>query len=98
MRHSATQGASVASVIMIRFYFHTEDGQPLRDTEGTEFVHLAAAQIEAVRLMGDLLRERPREFWRDRALKVIVTDGSGRVAFILDLKASEGAASPASRP
>jgi hypothetical protein len=41
---------------MPRYYFHLEDGQVLLDDTGSELGDVAAAQNEALRASGDLLR------------------------------------------
>ena len=77
---------------MPRFYFHTEDGQPQRDREGLELPDVASARREATLAVGDLLRERADELWRDGILRVCVTDDEGLTLFFIDVSAT---ASPA---
>lgn len=74
---------------MIRYFFHTENGRSWFDAEGMAFGDLAAAKLEAVRLMGDLLRDNAHDFWNDGTLRLTVTDQGGQIAFVLDLKATE---------
>ena len=77
---------------MVSYFFHTEDGLSLLDTEGTEFASATEAKIEAVRMIGDMLRSEPAEFWDTRALRVIVTDEAGLILFVLDCSAVEAPA------
>ena len=77
---------------MPRFYFHTEDGQLLRDEEGTDLVDVHAARNEAVAILAELLKEDPEEFWKDRSFKLTVTDDDGLTLYILDLSAVASAA------
>jgi len=44
------------SALMPRYYFHLEDGQSLLDDTGLHLRDLAAAQDEAVRASGNLLK------------------------------------------
>jgi hypothetical protein len=73
---------------MPRFFFHTDDG-PLtfRDEVGIE-MRIAEARIEATRVLGELLKDAPVEFWSSGHLIVNVEsdDGSG-----FTLKATVGA-------
>lgn len=81
---------------MVRYYFHTEDGRVCPDEEGTELPSLVAARVEAVRVLGDILKEDPGEVLRTGALRVTVTDKAGLIFFALDLSAIDTAA--AERP
>lgn len=82
---------------MARFFFHTEDGRPILDDEGTELATLAEARVEAVRVLGDLLRETPEEILATGALRLTVTDAKGLIYFALDLSATDAAAGHARR-
>lgn len=82
---------------MARFFFHTEDGRLFPDDEGTELATLAEARVEAVRVLGDLLRETPDEILATGALRLTVTDAKGLIYFALDLSATDAAAGQARR-
>jgi hypothetical protein len=82
---------------MALFYFHTEDGRSVSDDEGTMLASLADARIEAVRVLGDILRESPEEVLSTGQLRLTVTDAAGLVYFALDLSATDGAAGKAQR-
>jgi hypothetical protein len=71
-----------------RFYFHTEDGQPLRDGVGVDLADLDAARNEAVRAFCEILRERSREFWADGAFRMIVADGDALTLFVIEVTAT----------
>jgi hypothetical protein len=77
---------------MAHFFFHTEDGRAIADDEGLDLATLDDARIEAVRVLGDILRENPQELLSTGALRLTVTDGSGLVYFALDLSATDAAA------
>ena len=70
---------------MPRYHFHSEDGHRLNDEEGTELPNVDAARIEAVRVMAELLRERPEMFWRHECFRMTVTDDDDLTLFVLDL-------------
>ena len=82
---------------MFRYFFHTSDGRSLFDREGMEFDSATAAKIEAVRMMGEVLKDQATEFWDTQALKLIVTDETGLILFVLDLSAVEAPALSAAR-
>jgi hypothetical protein len=79
------------------FYFHTDDGRPEPDKDGTELPHHVAAQAEATRILGQLLEERPEVVWREGSLQVTVTDEAGLILGILQVSAVISPAS-AGRP
>lgn len=62
----------------MRYYFHTTDGEDVRDREGEEFADDAAARQEAVLLFAELLRDRPKIFWIEGRFRVTVVDAEGR--------------------
>jgi hypothetical protein len=80
---------------MPRYFFHTADGRAYHDDDGTELAGDEAAQIEAARMMGQLLNEQPREFWAGGGLQMTVTNASGLILFVVDV---EGVTSPSARP
>lgn len=66
---------------MNRYFFNTQDGEAVLDVDGVELPDIAHAQIEAVKLMGELLREHAEEFWRTRNFAVTVADEEGATLF-----------------
>lgn len=77
---------------MAQFFFHTEDGRSISDEEGIELENLADARVEAVRVLGDILRESPDEVLSTGQLRLTVTDAAGLIYFALDLSATDAAA------
>ena len=73
---------------MPRFYFHTEDGRRLLDREGVDLPDLDAARRQAVRALGEILKDRSDEFWADGALRMSVCDEDGLTLFILEATAT----------
>jgi len=82
---------------MAKFFFHTENGRSFPDNEGTELETLADARMEAVRVLGDVLRETPDEVLATGMLRLTVTDAAGLIYFALDLSATDAAAGQARR-
>ena len=72
---------------MPKFFFHTEDGTCVRDTDGTELPDVHAARNEAVVILGELVREDPDQFWRDAGFRLTVANEDGLTLYILDLSA-----------
>jgi hypothetical protein len=54
-----------------------------------EFPDLRVARLEAVRLAGQLLLDRPAEFCKDLAWQIQVIDDGGAAVFEVDLRAGE---------
>ena len=72
---------------MPRYYFHLQDGTLEIDDQGTELLDFNAAKIEAVRLLGAVIKDQPDEFWSSSSLKMMVTDEASVLLFALDLSA-----------
>jgi hypothetical protein len=72
---------------MPRYFFHTEDGTSHLDEDGLELPNHRAAQIEALKTLGQLLNDESSEVLDGHGLKLIVTDNSGLILFVLDLSA-----------
>ena len=53
--------------------------------------------MEAVRVLGDILRENPDEVLASGQFRVTVTDADGRLFFALDLSATDAAADRAQK-
>lgn len=77
---------------MPRYFFHVDDGCSTKDGEGTDLPDIFAAQAEAIRLSGELLRDMGAKFWDGTAWSLTVADETGRVLFILRFSADEGTA------
>jgi hypothetical protein len=72
-----------------RYHFIVHDGSDIPDPDGTELLDLRAARVEAVRLAGQLLLDRPDTFWEGSGWHMDVTDHSGDILFRLDFKATD---------
>lgn len=74
-----------------RYYFHTQNGDRVRDDQGEELADLDAARNEALTVLGEILRYRGSAFWTTGSFSVIVTDAGGEVAFSITAQASDAA-------
>jgi hypothetical protein len=68
---------------MVRYFFHTDNGDPRHDADGVELPTGQAPCLEATRLLGELLADRPEDFWMSRSLTLTVTDAVGHVELVL---------------
>ena len=75
---------------MPRYFFHVDDGFSTRDVDGTDLPDIFAAQGEAIRLSGELLREMEAKFWNGVEWSLTVTDENEGVLFILRFSADKG--------
>ncbi|MFN7128387.1 MAG: DUF6894 family protein [Brevundimonas sp.] len=76
---------------MPHFYFHTENGDCIRDDQGEDLADVDAAREEAVAVLGEILRYRGAAFWETASFSVIVTDADGRTVVSVTAKASDAA-------
>lgn len=79
---------------MRTYFFHTEDGRRVEDDIGTPLPSDDAARLEAVRVLGELLREKPELFWEHKRFELTVTDEDGKTFLVLHLGAGEIKPSP----
>ena len=75
------------------FYFNSENDHPELDPEGIELPDIAAAQREALRLLGRMQQDADGDgIWQGKGWSVWVTDapsGRGHIFFKLQLSATE---------
>lgn len=76
---------------MPRYFFHTQNGDCIRDDQGEELRSIDAAREEAVAVLGEILRYRGASFWTTRAFSVIVTDDEGQTVVSVTASASDQA-------
>jgi hypothetical protein len=65
------------------------DGYSARDTEGTELPDIYAAQDQAIRTSGEILRDMGAEFWNGTEWTLEVTDESDQILFVIRFSADE---------
>jgi len=73
------------------FYFHTKNGDCIRDDQGEDLPDVEAAREEAVTVLGEILRYRGAAFWETASFSVIVTDADGRTVVSVTARASDAA-------
>ncbi|MGH1572779.1 DUF6894 family protein [Methylobacterium sp. P31] len=74
---------------MPRFYFNIHDGESGLDTEGTELPDWQTARLEAIRLVGQILREDAQSVALGEDWHVEVTDHTGLILFQMTFQVIE---------
>jgi hypothetical protein len=92
-----TEASAESQSILARYFFHVEHGGSFLDKQGVELPNLHAARVEAVRLLGELLRDEAHRSWDCRAVKLSVTDENHLILFALDLSGIVAPASASNR-
>ena len=69
---------------MAKYFFHAEGAHTYPDEQGSDLADLEAVQLHAARMLGELLKEKPEEFWSD-GLKVHVANAAGLSLFSLEV-------------
>jgi hypothetical protein len=80
---------------MPRYFFHTEDGETILDSQGMELPDLKAARAEAIRTCGEMLCHIPSAIDIDNGypFRVWVTDqpsGGGSKMFTITVATENG--------
>jgi hypothetical protein len=73
---------------MPRYFFHTIDGDCVRDDLGEELAGDEAAKEEALVVFGELLQHCGHRFWDTRTFSVVATNDNGEVVVTLTAQAS----------
>ncbi len=76
---------------MPHYFFHTQNGDRVRDELGEDLPDAEAAREEAVTVLGEILRYRGAGFWTTGSFSVIVTDAEGRTVVSVTARASDAA-------
>jgi hypothetical protein len=79
-------------VAVPKFYFHTENGERVADTDGSDLADIAAAEDAAVQILSETLRGNSKLFWENEGFSVTVTDDQGLTLFSLQVSATIAAA------
>ena len=82
---------------MPKYHFHAKDGRTYPDRDGTTLPNDDAARIEAAKVLGDFLREKPDELWADQSFRLTVTDHADLTLFVLEVTVTESPAAAAPR-
>jgi hypothetical protein len=78
---------------MPRYFFHVHDGAAWLDAEGTELPSLETAREEAIRALGEMIRDIPPAISKGEQFQLWVTDqprGEGSKLFVLTVAAESG--------
>ncbi len=73
---------------MARYFFHTLDGECVRDELGEELAGDDAAREEALIVFGELLQHCGERFWASGVFSVIATNENREVVVTLTAQAS----------
>ena len=79
---------------MPRYFFDFKRDNQSPDMVCVDLPDLAAARAEAVRTMGQDLKDAPEAFWNDERWQVEVSDDNGVVLFTLHSAATHASAQP----
>ena len=79
---------------MPRFHFHIFDGQDRRDEDGTELPDFQAAQVEAIRFAGEILKDEAHRIALGKEWRMHVTDESNMILLRLDFSAVAAPVAP----
>jgi hypothetical protein len=82
---------------MPRYFFHFGDTASGLDVRGQDLADDNTARIEAVRLLGEVLKDKAGEFWDEQWMTLTITNAAGLILFVLDVSAIESAAAGRSR-
>ena len=74
---------------MPRYFFNVTDGRFAPDPTGTVLPDTYAAQDEAVRASGGMIREMGGRFWDEKEWMMEVADEGGQALFALRFVAEE---------
>ena len=72
---------------MPRYFFNVVHPWPDPDEEGSEFPDIYAAQMAAVRLCGEMIKEIDGKFWEEAIWRLEVTNHDRRLLFTLTFSA-----------
>lgn len=75
---------------MARYYFDTIDGTKAVDDEGVELATLEDARVVSTKVLGEVLKHQPGEFWHNKQFRVIVREAEA-TRFVLYASVVEGA-------
>jgi DNA repair ATPase RecN len=75
---------------MPHFFFHTRDGERLRDEEGSDCENLTDARRSAVALASSMVNDNPELVLEHASFSVEVTDVTGQTVFLVEINAIEG--------
>jgi hypothetical protein len=79
---------------VVRYFFHLENGGVFEDADGLDLPDLEAAKCAAVRLLAEVLCDRPARFWDTESCQVTCADERGLTLFTVQMIATLAPAAP----
>ena len=80
---------------MARYFFHTQTDTRFTDPIGTELATPLEARSQAIRTVGEIMRDTAGQFWGSRPWEVTVTNSQGLILWEIMLDGVSSAAAPA---
>lgn len=77
---------------MPRYFFETSGGVDRPTKAEADLPDVRAAEVEAVRALGELLTDDGTEFWTEEVVTMTVADETGLILFRLDLSGFKASA------
>ena len=74
---------------MSRYFFHVVNGEFIPDPHGMECSDEAKAKAEAVRIVGEMLKDQGIEMWKTKHFDMFVCDDKNQTLFKLSFAADE---------
>ena len=74
---------------MSRYFFHVVNGEFIPDPHGMECSDEAKAKAEAVRIVGEMLKDQGIEMWKTKHFDMFVCDDKNQTLFKLSFAAEE---------
>jgi hypothetical protein len=90
-------GTAFREKLVARYYIGLRSETHLNETLEVEREDLTALRIELARFVGDLLKEHAGVIWQDQDWRVDVTDDTGLILFVMEIHATDTAATMNSR-
>jgi len=72
-----------------RYFFNVLDRSAEPDLEGSEFPDIYAAQVAAVRLCGEIIKEMDGKFWEDSTWGLTVTSHDNKLLLTFTFSVEE---------
>jgi hypothetical protein len=83
---------------MPRYNIQVRTESHVRTAVEVEQDDLTALRIELARFVGELLKDHAEQIWVDEDWRVDVTDGDGLILYVMEISASDSAATMGYKP
>jgi hypothetical protein len=81
-----------------RYYIQLRTESHVREAIDVDRADLTELRIELAKFVGELLKEHAAQIWADEDWRVDVTDEQGLILYVIEISASETAATMPYRP